>query len=112
LSAAQQIKDACWLAQVSPLGLDCNYAAQHLGADLEALLRFVRVWDKQICSCDRLLRQLQGLWEERLVDAMAVQEVLQSSDGHCLVREQLAHQLPQSTLDRRRAPFCQPSVLS
>jgi hypothetical protein len=60
-------------------GQDCDYAARHLGAEPDAVFRFVRVWDQMTGAPNWLLRQLEMLWEERLEDAHVVQEMLQES---------------------------------
>jgi hypothetical protein len=65
------------LGQAADLGAGCDFAARHLGAEPDAVLRFVRSWDDEILSSDALLCQLEELWQERLADARAVQELLQ-----------------------------------
>ncbi len=67
------------LGHVADPAKGCDYAARHLGADPDAVLRFVRYWDEEAPSPEPLLRQLEELWAERLADAEAVQEVLQGA---------------------------------
>ena len=57
----------------------CKYAAQCLGADFGAVIRFVRSWDDQTLTTDVLLLHLEDMWDERLADAEAMQRVLQST---------------------------------
>jgi hypothetical protein len=72
-----QVKRLRVLGQAADLSQGCDFAARHLGADADAVLRFVRSWDEGALSSDSLLRQLEEMWEERLEDAEAVQELLQ-----------------------------------
>jgi hypothetical protein len=65
------------LGQAADLGAGCHLAARHLDADPDAVLRFVRAWDEGALSSSWLLQQLEELWEERLLDAVTVQELLQ-----------------------------------
>ncbi len=65
------------LGQAADLSEGCDFAARHLGADPEAVLRFVRSWDDEVLSGDALLRQLEELWQERLADAEAAQALMQ-----------------------------------
>src|SRR5579859_2343062 len=65
------------LGQAADLSEGCDFAARHLGADPGAVLRFVRSWDEEALSSDWLLRQLEEVWEERLADAEAAQELMQ-----------------------------------
>jgi hypothetical protein len=65
------------LGQAADLSEGCDFAARHLGTDPGAVLRFVRSWDDEVLSSDSLLRQLEEMWQERLADAQAVQELLQ-----------------------------------
>lgn len=78
LPSGQQVRELSALGQSAELEEGCNYAAHYLGAAREAVLRFVRLWDEEVFGNDWLLRQLEELWFERLADAQAVQEVLQS----------------------------------
>lgn len=77
LPAGQQVRELNILGQAADLGVDCDYAARHLGAPPAAVFRFVRSWDEQTLSRVGLCQQLQELWEERLADAEAMQELLQ-----------------------------------
>ena len=64
------------LSQSADLGRACDYAARHLGADPARVYQFVELWDTHQFSSDWLVRQLEDLWDERLADAEAVQELL------------------------------------
>jgi hypothetical protein len=66
------------LGQTIALTEGCDLAARRLAADPGAVLRFVRSWDEDDLSTGALLRQLEELWEERRVDAEAMQALLQS----------------------------------
>jgi hypothetical protein len=79
LPAGQQLRALAALGQSADLSKGCEYAAQHLGADSDAVRRFVRSWDEETFNDVWLLRQLEEIWEERLEDAEAVQEVLQGA---------------------------------
>jgi hypothetical protein len=64
------------LGQSLDLVYGCGYAASRLGASTDAVLRFVRYWDEEVLVAEKLLRQLEELWYERLADAEAVQQVI------------------------------------
>jgi hypothetical protein len=64
------------LGQEADLQVGCEFAARHLGAAPDAVLRFVRWWDEETASTGMLRRQLDEMWDERLADAEAVQVVL------------------------------------
>jgi hypothetical protein len=53
----------------------CDYAANVLGADPASLSRFIHYWDGDGESNTGQLQQLDELWQERLTDAEAVQDV-------------------------------------
>jgi hypothetical protein len=76
LAGGCQVRELSALGQADDLGDGCAYAARQLGAKPQAVLRFVRSWDEQVLDNDRLLGQLEELWEERVADAEAVQEML------------------------------------
>jgi hypothetical protein len=76
LSDGQQVRELSALGQDADLDAGCAFAAQHLGAAREAVLRFVRLWDEEVFRNDWLLQQLEEIWDERLVDAEAVQDLL------------------------------------
>lgn len=78
LPSGPLVRDLCELAQLSELGVGCDFAARQLGAQTNDVLRFVRWWDDDALSSETLLRQLEAIWAERLADAQAVQEVLES----------------------------------
>jgi hypothetical protein len=64
------------LEQISDLPHGCAHAAQYLGANPEAIHRFISSWDDRSLSGGWLLHQLEELWQERLENAVAVQEVI------------------------------------
>jgi hypothetical protein len=76
LRAGQLVDELHGLSQSADLGRACDYAARHLGADPARVYQFVELWDTHQFSSDWLVRQLEDLWEERLADAEAVQELL------------------------------------
>ncbi len=78
LPAGQQVQQLIVLGQIAELGHGCDFAARQLGADPAAVLRFVRSWDADAFSRAWLFQQLFALWQERLADAEAVQELLHS----------------------------------
>jgi hypothetical protein len=77
LPAGQHVRELNILGQIADIERGCDYAARHLGADPAAVYRFVRAWDDQSIGPDWLLRQLEEMWQERLTDAVAMQDVLQ-----------------------------------
>lgn len=79
LADGQQVQRLRVLGQIAELGQGCDLAARQLGADPVAVFRFVRSWDAEEISRDWLWQQLNELWQERLADAEAVQELLQVS---------------------------------
>jgi hypothetical protein len=79
LPAGQQVEELNVLVEIADVRKGCAYAARHLGADPIAVARFVRYWDEQVFGREWLFRQLEEMWQERLADAVAVQDVLQSS---------------------------------
>jgi hypothetical protein len=80
LPAGRHVRQLVVLGQAADLSRGCDYAARHLGADPTTVFRFVRSWDEESHYSAWLLRQLEELWEERLEDATAVQEILQPPD--------------------------------
>jgi hypothetical protein len=78
LPTGRQVQQLSILGQLTGLGHGCDVAARHLGADPAAVLRFVRSWDADALGRTWLLQQLFALWQERLADAEAVQELLHS----------------------------------
>jgi hypothetical protein len=79
LPTGQQVRELVLLGQTTDLGHGCHRAARHLGAHPTTVLRFVRSWDEGFFGPDRLLQQLQELWQERVADAEAMQELLQGN---------------------------------
>jgi hypothetical protein len=77
LPAGEQVRELTILGQAADLDDGCAYAARHLGAEPGAVRRFVRDWDEEGMSAERLLRELEAVWRERLEDAIAVQALLQ-----------------------------------
>ena len=78
LPAGQQVRQLALLGQMAGLGQGCDVAARHIGAHPRAVQRFVRSWDSDSLSRAWLFHQLYELWQERLTDAEAVQELLLS----------------------------------
>ncbi|MBS0210289.1 MAG: hypothetical protein JSS27_15190 [Planctomycetes bacterium] len=78
LSHGAEVRELRALGQVEDLAVGCDYAARDLGADPDSVLRFVRLWDAQFLSDEGLIRELDAIWQERLTDAEAAQEFLQS----------------------------------
>jgi hypothetical protein len=78
LPSGQQVQQLAVLGQMAELGQGCDVAARHLGADPRSVQRFVRAWDTDAVGRAWLLHQLDELWQERLADAEAVQELLLS----------------------------------
>jgi len=79
LPDGQQVQRLTILGQITQLEQDFDFAARLIGADTAAVRRFVRSWDDEAFSREWLFWQLHELWQERLSDAEAVQELLQSS---------------------------------
>jgi hypothetical protein len=77
LPRGAQVRELRVLGQAADLSAGCELAARHLGADPDAVLRFVRACDEEALSRGALLRQLEDVWQERLADAEAAQAVLQ-----------------------------------
>lgn len=75
LPAGQQVRELTVLGQAADME-GCDYAARHLGANPDAVLRFVRSWDEGLISREWLMRQLEEMWQERLTDAEFMQELL------------------------------------
>ncbi|HEX6984912.1 MAG TPA: hypothetical protein VF170_06025 [Planctomycetaceae bacterium] len=65
------------LGQAADLDTGCRFAARLLGAEPDVVTRFVRLWDGEVVSDDRLLRELEEVWAERLADAEVVQALVQ-----------------------------------
>jgi hypothetical protein len=63
-----------------------------LGADPDNILRFVRIWDSYGFARDWLLRQLTEIWDERLADAEAVQQMLAAPRSGLRADEMLSPQ--------------------
>jgi hypothetical protein len=81
LPAGQQVQQLNLLG-ITGLSKGCKVAARHLGAPPRSVQRFVRLWDAGALSRPWLLHQLYELWQERLTDAEAVQELLQCGYTH------------------------------
>jgi hypothetical protein len=78
LPDGHDVRELKVLGQAADLEDSCAYAALRLGARPQPVLRFVRSWDDETLGHERLLRALEELWEERLADAEAMQQVLRS----------------------------------
>jgi hypothetical protein len=72
-----RVRELSVLGQATNLSEGCHFAARLLGAQPDAVLHFVRNWDEGAVSVGWLLRQLEEVWEERLVDAQVLQGLLQ-----------------------------------
>jgi hypothetical protein len=79
LPAGRHVRQVIIQGQAADLWFGCDYAARQLGADPDTVLRFVRSWDDESIGRAWLLNQLQELWDERLADADALQELLQGT---------------------------------
>lgn len=77
LPDGQEVQRLSVLGQIAEFSKGCDLAARLLGADPAAVYRFVRSWDSGALSRYWLGQQLNELWQERLADAEAVQELLQ-----------------------------------
>jgi hypothetical protein len=77
LPAGRDVRRLVVMGQEADLRRGCAFAAGVLGVDGEAVYRFVRGWDEQGMDGALLLRDLEELWQERLADALAMQEVLE-----------------------------------
>jgi hypothetical protein len=77
LPTGPQVEEVNILGQAADLGNGCHFAARLLGAQPDDVLHFVRIWDDEAISPCWLLQQLEEMWQERLADALALQEVLQ-----------------------------------
>ena len=83
MPGGQLVGDLQYLGHAEALGRACDYAARQLSADPIFVTRFVELWDSDIFSLPWLIRQLEALWDERLADADAVQEVLAPVSATC-----------------------------
>jgi hypothetical protein len=77
LPAGDRVQELNVMGQAADVSEGCLHAARLLGADPDAVLRFVRFWDQEHINSNVLRRQLDEMWAERLADARAVQEFLQ-----------------------------------
>jgi hypothetical protein len=80
LANGQQVKEVNLLGEFANLQRACTMSANWLGADPGDVLRFVRSWDDYTITTEVLLDHLQQIWDERLADAEAFQEVLNVRD--------------------------------
>jgi hypothetical protein len=76
LASGQQVREINLLGEFANLKKACSYAAQCLGANVDAVARFVHSWDDHSLSTEVLTRHLEDIWQERLADAEAMQQVL------------------------------------
>jgi hypothetical protein len=77
LPAGDRVQELNVMGQAADVSEGCLHAARLLGADPDAVLRFVRFWDQEHINSNALRRQLEEMWAERLADARALQEFLQ-----------------------------------
>jgi hypothetical protein len=64
------------LSQVTTSPAAHMSAAERIGADARVIEQFVTLWDEGVIKDDYLLKQLTAIWNERIDDAVAVQELL------------------------------------
>ena len=76
LPAGYHVRELSMREQSEDLRQSCEYAARLLGASPKTVLTFVEMWDDEVIASETLLRQLEDVWEERLRDAVAMQDVL------------------------------------
>lgn len=81
LPAGSHVRELSVLGQAAELSEGCHFAARLLGAQPEAVLRFVRFWDEGAVSRVWLLRQLEEVWQERLADAQVLQRFLREGSS-------------------------------
>ena len=79
LPAGRHVRELSVMGQEFNLRRGCDYAASYIRAESAALFRFISAWDEESDGHGWLLRQLEELWDERVADADAVQEVLRAS---------------------------------
>jgi hypothetical protein len=92
LPGGRHVRRLVIMGQEADLRRGCAFAADALGIDAEAVYSFVRGWDERGGDGNRLLGDLEELWEERLTDALAMQDVLQAPppSGGSLIDEETA----------------------
>jgi hypothetical protein len=78
LPAGSQVQALSALGQVSGLSKGCHFAARLLGAEPDAVFRFVRSWDEGPSSSGWLVQELEEVWAERLADAQALQVLFEA----------------------------------
>lgn len=76
LPSGTLIRELARLGQSADLARGCDHAARHLGANSPSIQRFISLWDEGSLSPSWLLHQLEELWQERLENACAVQELI------------------------------------
>jgi hypothetical protein len=83
-----------YMGQVFEPARASAYAAGQLGANPIDVQRFIDWWDAHIFSSDWLLGELENLWNERLADADAVQEVIHGATtiAECTPESLFIHQ--------------------
>jgi hypothetical protein len=77
LPSGRYVRELVVLEQATDVRYGCDYAAQHIGAEPDNIMRFLQWWDGESDGDAWLQEQLQRLWEERLSDADAMQKILQ-----------------------------------
>jgi hypothetical protein len=76
LPSGRHLREVIALA-VADFTYGCDYAAALIGADPASVWSFVNRWDTDLSAAQFLLQQFEELWQERLADADAMQNVLE-----------------------------------
>lgn len=85
LSEGRLVQEAQFLSQADDLQAACWYTARQLGINPQEVQRFVDWWDSAGANSEEwLLEQLERIWQERLDDALAVQEVFEQSSTQAM----------------------------
>jgi hypothetical protein len=79
LPSGQLVRELRMLGQWMDLARGCHLAARGIGADPAAVVRFVQAWDEGYIGREGLLQQLEEMWDERVVDAEFVQQILEAT---------------------------------
>jgi len=90
LPSGSRVRELRALGHAADVDMGCHFAARLLGAEPDAVMRFVHRWDGGIISNDWLLQQLEEVWTERRADAEVVQAVLQGQPSEGRQSEQTA----------------------
>jgi len=81
LPHGEQVQALREWGQIYDLSADCDFAARHMGAASDDVLRFVRLWDEGDITAGTLLLQLEEIWRERVEDAEAAQQLIVGGQG-------------------------------